>query len=260
MSLPARMGAGPVRIDFGDEWLSSELSGPSSEPVQLEGQAASYEAANPGVTFSFSSLANGVKEEIEIAGPSEPSAFSFELSASLGLTPLQGSNGEITFLDGDNNAVAVLPAPLMTDSTPTQPAVSQDVYYELEALSQQRWRLTVKADREWLEQPERIWPVVIDPTVAVKSPALDCTIFGGPHETYSGFCGAFGWGWNRPFAIYNTNEKGRSLLRFDLSSIPSDAHVADATLGLHAPAAAENTAGVQLRRITNIWNYQVTWR
>lgn len=108
VSLPARMGEGQVRLDTGEEWISYKLLGPSTETVQTEGEMATYEAADPGVSFDFSSLANGLKEDIEIADPSQPSSFEFELDASSGVTPILAEDGSLEFRNTGDRLIAVL--------------------------------------------------------------------------------------------------------------------------------------------------------
>ena len=248
-------------MTIGDEWVSQRLLGRQTQTGELEGEEASYETANPGTSFDFSSLANGLKEEIEIADPSQPSTFHFELDASAGLTPEKADDGSIEFRNEEDELVATLPPPVMTDSSEGMPTISDDVHYSLSPQEGGSWKLTVEADRQWLEHPDRAWPVIIDPTLTVPAPTMDCNMFSGAYETWSGFCGFAGWKTDSAFAWYDTKESGRSILYYNIkSSIPTTAYVTSATLGLHAPGAVENTTGLQVRRVTDDWGENVSWR
>jgi RHS repeat-associated protein len=263
LSLPQRLGAAPVRLSEGDQWVAARLLGPSSEPVQAEGSTAIYEAGEPGTNFDLSTLANGIKENIELTDPSQPSSFAFELSASDGLSPSLNEEDAIEFRDASGRVFATLPAPVMHDSSPVQPQTSHAIHYTLEPQSDGTWRLGVKADPDWLSAPERNWPVTLDPTLEVPKPTLDCA-FGGKAgsnvkikcDSYSGrkLMTAY-W----PKVSSASDEWQRSLLRFSLSALPTASYVSSATLGIHAAEAALNTSGVELRKVTKPWNTDVTW-
>ncbi len=255
--LPERLGSEPVRLSDDGQWVSAELLGPETEEAQLVGGTASYESADGGASFQFSGLANGLKEEIEIADASAPASFGFDLAASNGLTPELAEDGSIEFHDAEGNTAFILPAPVISDSASAQPSTSA-VHYSLEPSGEGHWRLGVAADREWLESPARQFPATIDPTLTVEKPSLDCAIASWAQT--SSFCGSGGYAKLGAWASYGSPDRfTRSLFRFDLSSIPTNAYVTSSTIKLDAPIAAKNTAGIQLRRVTKGWNSSVTW-
>lgn len=262
VSLPARMGEGQVRLDTGEEWIAYELLGPPTEAVQTEGEVATYEAADSDVSFDLSSLANGIKEDIEIADPDQPSTFTFDLRASAGLEPSLSEDGSVEFRNQDGEAVASLPAPTMIDSAGKE-ALSGEIQYRLEPQAEDGWRLVLEADPDWLSVPERSWPVTLDPTMTLPSPTLDCsfgTVSGPPGW---GACGAGGLQtlkagyWPE---LAGPEERTRSLLRFATDSLPKNAYIESAVLGLYAPLAAQNTSGVEVRRVSKNWSSAVNWR
>ncbi len=265
-SLPGRLGDGPMRLSIGDQWISTELLGNSSQPAQLEDQEANY-GLSGGAAIAYASMPNGIKESIEIAGPDQPSSFQFALNASAGLHPALSEEGAVEFRDENGQVVAVLPAPFMWDSATPAPAESSDVHseihYELEPGSEGGWLLKVIADRDWLTSPTRVWPVYLDPSATVPSPSLDC-YYGlyGTTTTYNG-CGSGGAPRLRaqymPATKEQTSERERSLLKFDTSSIPSNAHVSEATVGLFAPWEPLHISGIELRRATKSWDKNVSW-
>ncbi len=262
VALPERLGEGPVRLSVDGEWVAYELQGPATEAVRAEANTATYETADPGVTFELTSLPVGLKENIVLAGPSDPSTFSFELSAAKGLTPTSVEDGSIEFRDESGQTIALLPPPTMSDSS-KHPQASQAVHYELAPEGEGRWLLTVEADREWLSQPERVWPVAIDPSLTIPTPSLDCV--------YGGKTGQSGWRtcaisteklsagyW--PQLVSANDEWKRSALRFSLTSIPSGSYIDSATVGLYAPSAALNTSGVEALRAMKTWTSSLNWK
>ena len=124
VTLPQQLDSNPARISFGDRWISSQLLGTNTEAVQLEDKTAAYESAQGNVAITYSGLANGLKEDIELGNSSQPSSFTFLLNASFGLTPALTEAGDLEFRDADDQLVATLPAPLMYDSAPERPVTS----------------------------------------------------------------------------------------------------------------------------------------
>ncbi|MCW2987405.1 MAG: sugar-binding protein, partial [Solirubrobacterales bacterium] len=260
LRLPARIGAGAVRLSVGDQWISQQLLGAQTESAELEGETATYESADAKTNFNFSSLGNGLKEDIEIADSSQPSTFRFDLSASAGLTPRKADDGSIEFQDAEGKIAAILPAPIMYDSAADTPAPSRAVSYGLEARDPGHWLLSVEADREWLAAPERAWPVTIDPSVTVPAPALGCEIFNGAYSEFN-LCGnPLNAGVRAIYKSTGADEYARYLMRFDLGAIPASASIDSATIGVYSPSEAKKTSGMQLWSAKKPWDNTVNWK
>ena len=264
LALPGQLDAGAVRVSNGDGWLSSQLLGTDTQAAEVEDNSASYGADHGSLEFELSSLATGLKEDIVLADPSQPSKFSYLLKASAGLTPQRREDGSIVFLDEDGKQVFMLPAPIMLDSTPGLPTISDAIEYGLDERGASEWLLTIEADREWIESPERVLPIRLDPTLTVPSPSLDCDYLLY-NTTTSKNVGCGSTGFNKLRAQYQpayketVQERERSVLKFDTSSIPSGAIVSEATVGLFAPYEPLGISGMELRRVTQSWDSSVTW-
>lgn len=263
LQLPDRLGTGATRVAIGEEWVSSQLLGRETDAAELEGNTASYETANPGTTFDLASIPTGVKEEIEITDASQPSSFRFELDASAGLEPSLEADGSIAFRQEGADPVALVPAPVVSDSAPEAFPETGPVSYVLAPLSNGNWELIVRVDPAWIDDPSRVWPVRIDPTILASGPAIDCTITSLPAPSGTGACGtgAQQGGQQTLYAAYTQTDGNakRSFLRFT-PPVPANAYVVDATLNLYSPEAAENTPGVEVRRVTKAWNEYVNWK
>jgi RHS repeat-associated protein len=264
LALPGQLDAGAVRVSSRDGWLSSQLLGTDTQAAEVQDNSASYEADHGNLEFELSSLATGLKEDIVLADPSQPSKFSYLLKASAGLSPQQREDGSIVFQDEDGKQAFMLPAPIMLDSTPGLPAISDAIEYGLEEWGASEWLLTIEADREWIESPERVLPIRLDPTVTMPSPSLDCDYLLY-NTTTSKNVGCGSTGFNKLRAQYQpayketVQERERSVLKFDTSSIPSGAIVSEATVGLFAPYEPLGISGIELRRVTQSWDSSVTW-
>jgi RHS repeat-associated protein len=268
LSLPQELDDEPVEIATGGLWLKSQYVGPETEAVNLDDSVATYEAVDGGVSFGFKGLATGVKEDITIDDRSQPNRYAFVLRAASGLKPQVEPEGSIEFQRADGATVFSLPAPVMFDSAPS-PAESRDVSYQLEPTDNAgEWRLVVAVDRSWLDDRDRVWPVVLDPTFTVSSPKLDCTIGAVKSELQAGqpgwhSCGASGAPNLVAESFPQKNEAAdrwsRILLRFATEAIPAAATVTSATFGIHGIDPVEHTAGIELRQVTKPWTEAANW-
>ncbi len=263
LALPQQLDAGAVRVSTDDGWISSELLGADTQAAEVEENSASYEAGQGNLEFELSSLANGLKEDILLADSSQPSKFSYLLRSSAGLTPQRAEDGSIVFLDDEGKRIFVLPAPIMLDSRPGLPAISDKIEYTLDDRAPGEWLLTIEANRGWIESPDRVWPIRLDPTLTVPTPSLDCNYLLYDTSSLSVGCGSTGFDRLRaqfkPAYKEAVQERERSVLKFDTSSIPSGAIVSEATVGLFAPWNPLNINGIELRRVTQSWDANVTW-
>jgi RHS repeat-associated protein len=259
--LPKQIDSKPLRFEVGDQWVESRLLRKDLEGVELEGAIATYEGEGNAPSFEFTGLGNGLKEDIELSGPGQANHFTYEMSASDGLVPSLADDGSVRFLDPEGTAVVVLPAPVMSDSAP-QPAVSRDVHYELGPEEEGHWRLSVEADREWLEDPARAWPVRIDPTMTV-GPDMECVIGGEKAKT--GWINCAVWGaketllWYVPYLEASKDYWQRSLMELETTSIPVNSEITSASFNIRSRETALNTKGVELRKVTKPWNWEASW-
>jgi RHS repeat-associated protein len=258
LQIPDRMGEEPVRLSEDGEWVSYRFLGEPTREADVDGVTASYEAAGGDLSFDLRSYSGGVKEEIVLADSSQPSRYPFSLEISSGLTPELAQDGSIEITDG-HAVFATIPAPTLSDASSGSRGPANAVHYELAEAGEGSWRLTVVADEEWLRNPERTWPVKIDPSVEMAT-NQDCTVGSTPLPKGWTTCGSGG---ATELAVgYDQKESQpvRTFLRFNLSGIPGDAYVSSAKVRLYSPKAAENTpAGIETRRLTRSWSSSLNW-
>lgn len=257
LHLPEELDEGVVRLSEEGSWISYRLLSAGVDGVEVEGAMATYETSGGDVTYEMKSLSDGLKEQIVLSDPSAPARFRFHFELSDGLTPSLQEDGSIAIKSAAGNTFAVLPAPSIAEAGGSPR--SDVVHYSLEP-SGEGWTVAVEADQVWLQDPGRKWPARIDPTITVGAPALDCVIAS---TTESKMCGALGWTYLLAKANYPSSgedQLGRSLLRFDLSSVPKSASITSATLGLYAAKEAKNVSRVDLYDVSRSWEKAPSWR
>ena len=263
VSLPSDLEEGPARLSVGDQWIASKLLATETESADLSEGAAVYESPGADTAFKYTTIPTGLKEEIELEGPSSQSSFRYELTASPALAASLAEDGSVVFKDKDGQVVASLPRPTVTDGGSVAEA-SDHVSYQLAPRSEGAWLLTVVVGAEWLEDSDRSFPVRIDPTMTAEQPSLDCVIGGKSGQ--EGWIDCADWGRSNLLAGYNaelnSTEDGwyRSLMYLPTAEIPHGADVSSAELMLYAPEAAQNTSGVAVHQVTKPWTWQANWK
>jgi RHS repeat-associated protein len=263
VSLPSELQEGLARVTIGDQWIGSRLLATETEPPELDEGAAVYESPEAKTSFEYTTLPDGLKEEIELEGPSSPSSFRYELTASAGLHAEMADDGSVVFKDEHGEVVASLPAPTVADAQSVAPT-SEQVSYQLAPREGGSWILTVSVDPGWLDAPERAFPVRIDPTVTAEKSDLDCVIGGKTGQ--EGWIDCSSWGRENLLAGYNAELNQaedswyRSLMNLSTAEIPKGADVSSADLMLYAPEAAQNTTGVAVHRVLKPWTWQANWK
>ncbi|HTO00857.1 MAG TPA: hypothetical protein VL068_09310, partial [Microthrixaceae bacterium] len=127
-----------------------------------------YEDVFEGTDLVYEVEAGGVKELFELEGqPGKTgrNSWTWRIDAD-GLTLREEKNGDVLFENSEDEAVLVIPRPIMWDSAGTlgDRANDQgDVEAEVERDGDD-WLYTLTADRAWLNSKDRVYPVSVDPT------------------------------------------------------------------------------------------------
>ncbi len=180
----------------------------------------SYKNLLKGITFEYVLSSNDVKENIIIDKKFDKYEYTFVYELS-GLLALLNDDGSINLIDEiTKNFVYTIPAPYMYDA---EGEVSYDVSYELEELEKGLYSLTVSADEMWINDSERVFPVVIDPTVTFTAGYYDTYINSAdPSANYGSSSELWISSTKTPFMKYNF-----------LPTLPVDATINSAKLNLY---------------------------
>ncbi|MFI9387453.1 RHS repeat-associated core domain-containing protein [Kutzneria sp. NPDC052558] len=135
--------------------VSFGLDGAAAVTGTVGDSAITYPAVRPHVDLKLESVSGGVKETLVLDSPDAPTSYTFPLRLN-GLTP-RLANGQITLADSAGTTKAVVPAGDMIDAGAAR---SAGVTYRLAGD-----KLEVSLDAAWLRDPDRQFPVQVDPTV-----------------------------------------------------------------------------------------------
>ena len=141
------------------------------ERVENTNSAISYNEFEAESTLEYVVTSNGVKENIIISSPTNKNEFELRVVAQ-GLTLIKNANGSISAMAEDDSVKFYIPAPYMFDSGE---GYSENVEYTLTQTDEDTYIITVIADKEWLNDEARVYPVTIDPAVQTKQNKKDIT-------------------------------------------------------------------------------------
>jgi hypothetical protein len=148
-----------AKVAHGSSWVGFALDGAmaSSHP-SVSRSTATYDDALPGADVRYEAVAAGAKETLTLADASARASYTFNLSASSGLTPRLRPDGSVVFRDGDGADRFVLPSPTVQQSGDATAAPDHVAY----RLSDDGSTLTVAIDPQWLASAH--FPVTVDPS------------------------------------------------------------------------------------------------
>ncbi|GIF96539.1 hypothetical protein Cci01nite_16330 [Catellatospora citrea] len=155
-----------VTLDGGQS-IAYSVQGAATVAPAVSGSTAVYRELLPNTDVEVSAYESGEKENIVLKSRQAANSWLFPLRLQ-GVTPRLEADGRVAFLDATGVAVAWIPRGYMQDShveLPTgEPTTSDAVSYEL-VESSGGWALRVTADRAWLQDPARVYPVRVDPQI-----------------------------------------------------------------------------------------------
>src|SRR2546430_998370 len=244
-------------LDVAGHKLTMGVPGTSRDvAVTATGDTVRFPDAVAGADLSYQVTGTALRERLVLGrAPADPT-FTFVVDAG-GLAVDARPDGSVAFRapDGDGTPLLALPRPVLYDNRddPSSPygkawsdRATQTVHRDGDRLT-----VTVTADRGWLADPARAYPVTIDPTFEV-GPALvrsqDATIGSGTpganHANAShlpvGGTGSGAW---------------RGLTRFDLSGVPAGTHLDSASLQLyHDGDLGTGDTAIEARQVSAAWD------
>jgi RHS repeat-associated protein len=254
---------------------SSALLPPSPTATPVVGGSASdtltYADALPGVDVRYQVLGQALKEELVLNRPLATGIspqFKFTVSMS-GLRPDTATDGTIQFVNSSSGKVVFkLPAGTAFDasgdsSNGTSSAIAPVSVKLVSDADPAMATIIVGVDGEWLNDPARVFPVVIDPTTLTDTTSSDAYVRSlVPTTPCDGSCQNGGFlGYLDPSGNDTTNGTMRSLLSYPSLAGLAGETVTSATWNGYALFGAGTTPmSVTLNPVNAAWTApSVTW-
>lgn len=176
------LGDGHLRfVTPGGPSFSLDLTGASeaaAAPASGPSSSITYPGAFGGVDLRYDLIPDGVKETLVLRDAASPSQYGFTLQADdPQVEAVEQRDGSWAFFSpGDNAASLVLHAPVAFDSAGADAGDGAAMTVEGRDGD---FVVDVSLDPRWLSDPDREFPVFLDPTMTVQPTAMDATFPAG---------------------------------------------------------------------------------
>lgn len=216
---------------------------------QVEGNSIVYPEIYPGADLRYWIAADQFKEDLvfhQVPG-SEHIAFLLEAS---GGTLVATNEGAITFAGCTRDCPSLAP-PFLEDAAGV---TSTDITVNLAPQGPDRYLLTYSLDSAWLSAPERVYPVVLDPTTQTLATGSSMYLQQGAPTTAT--CNAqqnVYIGYDPP-ASFN-KQSTRGFFYFDLPALPPGASITNAQFFAYQYYTPPGAGGYN----TNVYRPTVNW-
>jgi|GEM_PF-159847 len=212
--------------------------------------AVKYENVFEDVNLEYEISSNVIKESIVLEKKQDKNIFEFTMDLGT-LYPKKEQDGSIVLYtdSGYTNAQSVIAPPYMLDSN--------GVYSDLVSMELtpdgDKYTLTITADKNWLDDKQRIYPVIIDPTILLdinRQNTIDCYVdASSPNASY-------------PYDYYlyaghSTLGKTRTFVKFNLPELPDECCVIqNASLQIYQMSvdAGSEKRFISVHTVTEDWN------
>ncbi len=138
--------------------------------VNNQSSAVTYKEIMPDTDFEYVVTSNSIKENIVVYEPQDEYTYSFDMDFD-GLTPIVNPDNSISLVEPSNldETIFFIEAPYMYDSNN-----EESIDIEMSLVSNgDKYVMTLVANTEWINSSERVFPVVIDPTIHMPYSSFD---------------------------------------------------------------------------------------
>ncbi len=151
--------------------VESDTNIPEADTAIAQTQSAvTYNDVAENTDLQYIVTPNSIKENIIVADKeSVQSTYSFTFETN-GLNTVKQDDGSVVFKDNSNNVKFRIPRPVMTDNSL---AFSYDIAVSLTENADDTVTLIYTPSTEWVNDANRVYPIVIDPAIQIESDTID---------------------------------------------------------------------------------------
>ncbi|MDF2519530.1 MAG: hypothetical protein K0R84_158, partial [Clostridia bacterium] len=155
---------GSIKVEKDNISVEMTSKDATTKNMAVEGSSVLYQGTESGVEHLYTVDFNGVKEDIILNRSIDEPVFIYELDVKGPADVIQQENLVLVVDQKSGEPVFTLSAPFMEDKEGSQ---SFNLSMQL---SQEKGKniVTVTADKQWLDDPARVYPVRIDPSIGVE--------------------------------------------------------------------------------------------
>jgi RHS repeat-associated protein len=249
----AQKSTAEIRVD--DSSILEKLS--HNEHKKLVKNAKSivdYKEVFPNVDLSYEVLGESIKENIIVKAPVENPIFTFEMKTK-DLTTVLNDDKTITFYNDNNEAVFFMDAPFMIDNAGE---ISFDITLSLEKMNGKKYTLVVTPSNNWLNDPTRKYPIIIDPTIKTS---LESEYIFDSYVSENYPTSQYGNVYILKTGYGESSHRNRSFLKFALPYLDTNKYgIISANLTTKLEYSNSSNSQVNLHKVIEDWSENsVSW-
>ena len=238
-----------LRINKDNYYINIKLDQNNISNVIKDKENIYYYNILKNIDIKYNIISNKVKEDI-ILKDKEFENINYIIETNLDLLL---ENKKI-YLNKDNKTIFIMNTPFMYDSNNI---INNNINYELNKLSNNLYTLNLVLDTDWLNDNDRLYPVIIDPTITEyddENSCYDTYIYSGDTNVDRNSTDILKAGVEK---INGVNRINRTLIKFHLPKIGTGSQITNAELSLYGyPIEGNKTDSdiISIHRITEDWN------
>lgn len=244
----------PEENDLDEAVLTTEKTVDIYDKVKTIPTKTTYSTTDNALSLEYISQETGIKENIILNEKPDTNVFLYELKVNNAYPRENGIDSGITFYDNvSNDIVGNIPAPFMNDATNN--AYSEDLSFSigLKEGTDDTYILALTVDSEYLNSPERQYPVTIDPSYIWTggTDVADTYVLNGTYENTNFYSSAV------TTSSVGDGSQGlyRTYIRFaDFLSKLSGYYVDSAKLTMYETGSSQANNTIQVHRVTEDWS------
>ena len=247
-----------LQVEVAGDEFSFDLLGSAPSSAESSGPNLTYSDALGETDLRYKVTASGVKETLVLEDADAASDYRFEMTppADEDFQATEQSDGSWNFFaEGAQEPTFVLEAPVVVDSAGDDGGTSNPASMEVTEVDS-TFLIDLSLDQQWLDDPERAFPVMLDPTIETIQEPEDET----EDASFAWDCSTCERNSMQRLLIGGdgTRSKWRPALRFDLASLPDYAQISDSSLKVRFDGTCVKTSCggshlIDVHRIYNGW-------
>lgn len=216
------------------------------------------DALGNGATLRYVLSDGQIKEEIVLDSFAEFESYSMNMDTNGLIAVLQNDNS-VQLIDDNGKSVVTIDTPVMYDS---KDATSCNIDVSV-IQNGSSCIITYTPDAGWLNSPERVWPIVIDPTVYTYSNAtsanqIDNYIYEGQDGVLPNNAAYLYTGWKSENGVRKNH-----ILYWRVSqlpTLPSGSKISSATFNIRMTDGTSTMGKIDLYRVAKTWSSStISW-
>jgi RHS repeat-associated protein len=248
VSIPSSLDTSAAKVGGAGRAVTLESVGLHGA-ASVGGDTATFKDAAPGVRAQISALADGVKHAFVLNGSAAPDHLDLRLAVSDGLEVRPTSSGGANVVNDDGQTQYELSPTVGWVGDATSGA--QSVPVAITKADADQWRVRIDLSASWIREALVDKTVTIDPTLTATAPSQDALLRQSTPDT---------GGTSNTTGTLAVGENVRSLLQFDISTIPEDARILDTSLSAFVQGGPTTGKNLTVHEVTAAWtDGAATW-